>query len=58
MAAKVETFEPGGFRGSDDADRGGGYVAPVLQYARREPSAILLAAQLAGVLLYLSLIHI
>jgi hypothetical protein len=33
-------------------DRPGGYVHAVLSVARREPSAILLAAQLAGVLLY------
>jgi len=33
-------------------DRGGGYVPVVLAVARRQPSAILLAAQLAGVLLY------
>ena len=37
---------------TDKADRTGGYVAVVLSVARREPSAILLAAQLAGVLLY------
>jgi hypothetical protein len=35
-----------------DGDRGGGYVAVVLSVARRQPSAILLAGQLAGVLLY------
>jgi Ion channel len=35
-----------------DGDRAGGYVAGVLSVARRQPSAILLAAQLAGVLLY------
>ena len=34
------------------ADRAGGYVAAVLRLARREPSATLLAAQLAAVLLY------
>ena len=52
MAGKVDTYRPSGLPGCDDADRGGGYVAPVLQYARREPSAILLAAQLSAVLLY------
>ena len=34
------------------ADRRHSYVAPVLRVLRREPSATLLAAQLAGVLLY------
>ncbi|MDX6722049.1 MAG: hypothetical protein QOD73_453, partial [Solirubrobacteraceae bacterium] len=34
------------------ADRAGDYVPAVLSFARRQPSAILLAAQLAGVLLY------
>lgn len=34
------------------ADRAAGYVAAVLRLARREPSAVLLAAQLAAVLLY------
>ena len=34
------------------ADRAAGYVAAVLQGVRRQPSAILLAAQLCGVLLY------
>jgi hypothetical protein len=34
------------------ADRAGDYVHRVLAFARRQPSAILLAAQLAGVLLY------
>jgi hypothetical protein len=33
-------------------DRGGGYGAAVLRVARREPSAILFAAQLVGVLVY------
>jgi hypothetical protein len=33
-------------------DRGGGYVPAVLRFARREPSAILFAAQLAGLLVY------
>jgi ion channel len=33
-------------------DRGDGYVAVVLRLARREPSAILFAAQLAGLLVY------
>jgi hypothetical protein len=34
------------------ADRGTGYVAAVLRFARREPSAVLFAAQLAALLLY------
>ena len=33
-------------------DRAGGYVATVLRFARREPSAVLFAAQLGGLLLY------
>ena len=33
-------------------DRAASYLAPVLRIARREPSAILLAAQLLAVLLY------
>ncbi|MEA2149748.1 MAG: hypothetical protein QOD69_1578 [Solirubrobacteraceae bacterium] len=34
------------------ADRRGGYLPAVISLARREPSALLLAAQLAGLLLY------
>ena len=34
------------------ADRPRGYVAPMLRLAKREPSAVLLAAQLLGVLVY------
>jgi hypothetical protein len=34
------------------ADRGGGYVAAMLRLARREPSAVLFAAQLGGLLVY------
>jgi len=33
-------------------DRSGGEFRRVVKFARREPSAVLLAAQLAGVLLY------
>jgi hypothetical protein len=33
-------------------DRAGGYVAAVLRFARREPSAVLFAGQLVGLLLY------
>ncbi len=36
----------------DGRDRAEGYVPSVLRLARRQPSAILLAAQLAAVLLY------
>ena len=39
-------------KGARDGDRAGGYVPGVLSLARREPSAILLVAQLSAVLLY------
>src|SRR5687767_2464466 len=41
----VRTLAPGD-------DRPGSYVAAVLRFARREPSAVLLAVQLIAVLLY------